>query len=93
MKIEQIETERFRSPDEDEAKTNYNAARNDPFVDHHHPRYTPLEKVADADILAAGIKFSDAAQQDPFLAQSVAPAELTEKSVNLFTSDVDSAQR
>lgn len=64
----------------------YNAARNDPFLEHHHPRYTPLEKVADAEIMAAGMKFSDAAHEDAFLAQSVAPAELKKKSGKVFTS-------
>jgi ectoine hydroxylase len=32
----------------------YNAARNDPYKESHHPRYTPLSKVADSEILAAG---------------------------------------
>lgn len=32
----------------------YNAARNDPYKDAHHPRYTPLVRVPDAEILAAG---------------------------------------
>lgn len=40
----------------------YNAARNDPYKDAHHPRYTPLAKVPDAAILEAGLRrFSDAA--------------------------------
>ena len=40
----------------------YNAARNDPYKDAHHPRYTPLSKVPDAAILEAGMKrFSDTA--------------------------------
>ena len=26
----------------------YNAARNNPYIEHHHPFYTPLEKVADS---------------------------------------------
>ena len=34
----------------------YNAARNDPYKDAHHPRYTPLSKVEDATILEAGNK-------------------------------------
>ena len=34
----------------------YNAARNNPYKESHHPRYTPLEKVDDSAILAAGIK-------------------------------------
>ncbi len=48
----------------------YNAARNDPYKDSHHPRYTPLEKVADSAILEAGVKrfgddASDVAWLDP----------------------------
>ena len=34
----------------------YNAARNDPYKESHHPRYTPLSKVGDDAILAAGHK-------------------------------------
>lgn len=34
----------------------YNAARNDPYKDAHHPRYTPLEKVPDGAIVEAGAK-------------------------------------
>jgi ectoine hydroxylase len=38
----------------------YNAARNNPYKESHHPRYTPLEKVEDSAILAAGLKrFAD----------------------------------
>ncbi len=38
----------------------YNAARNNPYKDAHHPRYTPLVKVPDSAILAAGFaRFSD----------------------------------
>ena len=38
----------------------YNAARNDPYKEAHHPRYTPLKKVPDAAILDAGLKrFAD----------------------------------
>lgn len=32
----------------------YNTARNDPYKDSHHPRYTPLEKVPDSAIKATG---------------------------------------
>ncbi len=39
----------------------YNAARNDPYKEAHHPRYTPLEKVPDSAILDAGMRrFSEA---------------------------------
>ncbi len=34
----------------------YNAARNDPYKESHHPRYTPLEKVPDSAIREAGMK-------------------------------------
>jgi hypothetical protein len=38
----------------------YNAARNDPYKESHHPRYTKLNKVPDSAIVEAGIKrFSD----------------------------------
>ena len=38
----------------------YNAARNDPYKEAHHPRYTPLSKVPDSAILEAGLRrFSD----------------------------------
>lgn len=39
----------------------YNAARNDPYKESHHPRYTPLKKVPDSMIKISGLKrFSDA---------------------------------
>jgi ectoine hydroxylase len=34
----------------------YNAARNNPYKESHHPRYTPLTKVPDAEIKKAGLK-------------------------------------
>jgi hypothetical protein len=38
----------------------YNAARNDPYKEAHHPRYTPLSKVADSAIREAGLRrFND----------------------------------
>jgi hypothetical protein len=33
----------------------YNAARNDPYKESHHPRYTPLHKVTDDAVCAAGL--------------------------------------
>jgi hypothetical protein len=38
----------------------FNAARNDPYLDHHHPRYTPLVKVPDGAIKHAGVTFAEA---------------------------------
>ncbi|MES2221157.1 MAG: phytanoyl-CoA dioxygenase family protein [Acidobacteriota bacterium] len=48
----------------------YNAARNNPYKESQHPRYTPLVKVPDAEILNAGRKrfadsSGDAAWLDP----------------------------
>jgi hypothetical protein len=34
----------------------YNARRNDPCKEHHHPRYTKLAKVEDSAILEAGLR-------------------------------------
>jgi hypothetical protein len=34
----------------------YNAARNDPYKESHHPRYTPLKLVPDAAIREVGVK-------------------------------------
>lgn len=40
----------------------YNAARNNPYRESHHPRYTPLVKVPDSAIREAGVKrFGDSA--------------------------------
>lgn len=46
----------------------YNAARNDPYKDSHHPRYTPLQRVPDAAIREVGIKrFADDASDVAWL--------------------------
>ena len=38
----------------------YNAARNDPYKECHHPRYTPLKVVPDSAIKEVGVKrFAD----------------------------------
>jgi ectoine hydroxylase len=42
----------------------YNAARNDPYKDSHHPRYTPLEKVPDTAIREVGLKRFGDSQSD-----------------------------
>lgn len=42
----------------------YNAARNNPYKESHHPRYTPLKKVPDAAILeAANRRFSESSNE------------------------------
>ena len=42
----------------------YNAARNDPYKESHHPRYTRLEKVPDSAIISAGLKRFGDSQSD-----------------------------
>jgi ectoine hydroxylase-related dioxygenase (phytanoyl-CoA dioxygenase family) len=37
----------------------YNAARNNPYLEHHHPQYTPLHKVNDDAIKLAGVKYAE----------------------------------
>ena len=53
----------------------YNAARNNPYLEHHHPQYTPLHKVDDDAIKAAGIKHADSSD-DYFRKNFSNPPEL-----------------
>ncbi|NLD53450.1 MAG: phytanoyl-CoA dioxygenase family protein [Burkholderiaceae bacterium] len=55
----------------------YNAARNDPYLEHHHPLYTPLVKVPDEAVRAAGVRFSEGSQA--FRRQSANPPELRKR--------------
>ena len=55
----------------------YNAARNDPYVEHHHPRYTPLAKVEDSEVKGAGLKLSSG--KDAFRQASANPPELQKR--------------
>jgi hypothetical protein len=55
----------------------YNAAHNDPYVEHHHPMYTPLVKVDDGAIKRAGVRF--AASKAEFRERSANPPELTRR--------------
>jgi hypothetical protein len=50
----------------------YKAARNDPYKEAHHPRYTPLGKVDEAMILRAAMTTSDVSWLDPAKATSAA---------------------
>lgn len=45
----------------------YNAARNDPYMESHHPRYTPLHKVPDSAIVEAGIRRFSESQDSSWL--------------------------
>jgi ectoine hydroxylase len=53
----------------------YNAARNNPTVEHHHPFYTPLAKVDDAAIKQAGLRHAQG-EGERFLSTFVNPPEL-----------------
>lgn len=63
----------------------YNAAANNPVREHHHPRYTPLEKVPDEAVRAAGVRFSSD-NLDSFMNKPSAPAELQTKVGKTFSS-------
>ena len=46
----------------------YNSAANNPYKEHHHPRYTPLSKLPDSAIREAGTRrFSDSTQDVSWL--------------------------
>lgn len=45
----------------------YNAARNDPYKESHHPRYTPLKKVEDEAIKKVGIKRFEEEESEAFM--------------------------
>jgi ectoine hydroxylase-related dioxygenase (phytanoyl-CoA dioxygenase family) len=60
----------------------YNAARNDPYKESHHPRYTPLAKVPDSAIREVGLKrFADADADVAWLvpAEDVSARSLADK--------------
>ena len=49
----------------------YNAARNDPYKESHHPRYTPLHKVPDSRIRETGLRrFADTQADVAWLEQT-----------------------
>jgi ectoine hydroxylase-related dioxygenase (phytanoyl-CoA dioxygenase family) len=63
----------------------YNAARNDPYREHHHPRYTKLEKVEDGALKQAGLRFADPAQQEAaFLKRATGPKDLKTRGGKVF---------
>ncbi len=53
----------------------YNATRNNPYLEHHHPFYTPLGKGSDSAIRRTGLKLA-AGESESFLRQSSDPAQL-----------------
>jgi ectoine hydroxylase len=52
----------------------YNAARNNPVIEHNHPFYTKLHKVPDSAIKSAGIRLSDGVDED-FKTKAVNPPQ------------------
>lgn len=65
----------------------YNAARNNPYLEHHHPQYTPLEKVPDVAIKEAGLRFADADENDNFLQQASNPPALKRKGGAVYVAE------
>jgi len=57
----------------------YNAARNDPVIEHHHPGYTALEKVPDGALLEAGLTFASG-DAEGFFSAPANPKSLEERS-------------
>ena len=56
----------------------YNAARKNPYLEHHHPQYTPLAKVSDDAVKAAGVKHAHASA-DHFRKTFANPPELKKR--------------
>ena len=60
----------------------YNAARNDPYKDSHHPRYTPLDKVPDSMIKEIGIKrFADDTSDVSWINDAMRVGHLTDRQI------------
>ena len=58
----------------------------DRFIDHHHPKYTPLKKLKNEEIIKAGNNFLDVNDVDTFLKRPTAPPELSKKGGKLFNN-------
>lgn len=67
----------------------YNAARNDPYLEHHHPRYTPLDKVSDDAVREAGVRLS-APGTDVFRTGFANPPELKRR-IDSLSDEVSDA--
>ena len=69
----------------------YNAARNNPFKESHHPRYTPLDKVADTAIKEVGVKrFEDDDTDVAWMGDEDQSARSLEQRIGLQRRDVGS---
>tara|TARA_A100001037_G_C15119781_1_gene623239 strand:+ start:1081 stop:1923 length:843 start_codon:yes stop_codon:yes gene_type:complete len=56
--------------------SHYNAARNNPVVEHNHPFYTKLDKVPDSAIKKAGVRLSNGRVED-FKTKAINPPQAT----------------
>ena len=56
----------------------FNAARNNPYLEHHHPQYTPLVKVDDNAVRKAGAKLAPEGSAH-FRNKSANPPELARR--------------
>ena len=61
-------------------------ARNDPFLKHHHPNYTPIKKVPNEEIKNAANRFLDAKSAETFLKRTSVPPTLKAKAGKLFNN-------
>ncbi len=52
----------------------------------HHPKYTPLSKLPNNEIIKAGDKFLDISDVDTFLKRPTAPPELSKKGGKLYNA-------
>jgi hypothetical protein len=60
----------------------YNAARNGPYLDHHHPHYTKLEKVSDDAVHLGEAKHANASEFSAFMDKSHTPPEIKKLEFN-----------
>ena len=56
------------------------------LLEHHHPQYTPLEKLDDEAIKSAGLRMMDPSADNAFMKKSVPPPELKKKGGKVFVS-------
>lgn len=62
----------------------YNARSNDPYREHHHPRYTPIGKVPNARIKEAGLRFASAEASAAFMTKPANPTDLKTRGGKVF---------
>jgi hypothetical protein len=60
----------------------HNSACNDPYLDHHHPHYTKLEKVSDDAVHLGEAKHANASEFSAFMDKSHTPPEIKKLEFN-----------